>query len=177
MNASEQQAAKLRRRRGYLLLAAALVAALYMVAADHLVSLALMVVVVAIGQIVWGIARSSQSLLVAGVMFLLLCLDVLVMLLTRDRPDWERWRNACEGGMILLCLATPVLLGLAARRAMPRTALAWKCRGCGHDLYGLTLPRCPECGCAVDADQVVKAPPGVFLFDVQEASDTAKGNK
>lgn len=36
---------------------------------------------------------------------------------------------------------------------------AWLCKDCGYPLYGLTGPRCPECGRRFDPEAVPKAPP------------------
>ena len=45
---------------------------------------------------------------------------------------------------------------------IPRTGVAWRCRSCGHFLYGLTEPRCPECGHPLSQIQLDNALPGQF---------------
>jgi hypothetical protein len=53
---------------------------------------------------------------------------------------------------IMSLVYTMALLPLTywALKNSPRVASPWECRRCGYLLFGLTTPRCPECGEAFD---------------------------
>jgi hypothetical protein len=62
--------------------------------------------------------------------------------------------------MGLIYLAAFVPLGVIAMRRIPAPHDPGKCEGCGYPLYGLTSPRCPECGKGFDmAVLATLAPP------------------
>jgi len=68
----------------------------------------------------------------------------------------------------------PVIVGLAAPyfllidRAVALERCGFRCRGCGYDLQGQTVPRCPECAREFDADERARLEAGSFA-DVRVA--------
>lgn len=63
---------------------------------------------------------------------------------------------ALMGGVYTLAMV-PLSLWLASR--IPREAQPDACVHCGYLLYGLTEPRCPECGHEFDPARILKLPP------------------
>jgi hypothetical protein len=62
----------------------------------------------------------------------------------------------------------PVIIGLAAPyfllidRAVVLERCGFRCRQCGYDLQGQTVPRCPECGREFDAGERARLETGSF---------------
>ena len=62
----------------------------------------------------------------------------------------------------------PAAIGLAAPyfllidRAVVLERYGLRCRGCGYDLQGQTVPRCPECGRELDAQERARLSTGAF---------------
>ena len=52
-------------------------------------------------------------------------------------------------------------------RNAPQTRPPWECRQCGYLLFGLTSPRCPECGTSFD----------LRVLEHPEAKDALRGSR
>jgi hypothetical protein len=62
-------------------------------------------------------------------------------------PDQATFPFAVMGGTYVAATLAAVIW---AWRHAPVIRLPWECERCGYLLYGLTAPRCPECGTAFD---------------------------
>ncbi|WP_432799068.1 hypothetical protein [Poriferisphaera sp. WC338] len=72
------------------------------------------------------------------------------------------------GSIIFFVLAFISLI--PNHKNLPKHGLAWQCAKCSHTLWGLSEPRCPECGSPLSAKQIQNAPPG--MFNDQEQANT-----
>jgi len=104
-----------------------------------------------------GIDRKRRVLAIFPFVVMVLCVSVLISRLGL-------------GDLVIL----PVTIALAAPyfllvdRAVVLERYGFRCKACGYDLQGQTVPRCPECGRDFDADERVRLEAGPFA-DVRVA--------
>lgn len=107
--------------------------------------LALVVGVVMLGLGLHGRYRWAAVL---GATHVVLCGYLVALIaLFQWTPDQARNPMLIHG---MICLALLVPLSIHTWRAAPQDAHPGQCRTCGYLLYGLTEPRCPECGTPFD---------------------------
>lgn len=95
-----------------------------------------------------GWLRSYRGALAIGVSHCAICFLFfgLVQILSWS-PDKAKFPFAVMGGIYV---AATLIAVIWVWRHAPVTRLPWECECCGYLLYGLTTPRCPECGTAFD---------------------------
>lgn len=129
---------------------------------------------------------SAETVLLSGPVLLLLGLSVLIIGIILKHPAsafvggsqtlicllffflvvWFHWspREAQDpflwmGAAYILGMVFPGLLAFRLPKPMPKP---WECGKCGYLLFGLTEPRCPECGTGFDPSLIGQmTPPGM----------------
>jgi hypothetical protein len=106
-------------------------------------------IILLLGLVVSGLGAwySLRLLVLVGIMNAGICTLFFLLVVTLD---WQP-HDAHQPFAIMGCLFTLATLPVVVRaaRATPKVS-PWACKQCGYLLYGLTEPRCPECGCAFE---------------------------
>ena len=98
--------------------------------------------------VVAGAHRSYRWAIALGVAHICIALLFFGLVLTLGWSPRDAETPFAVMGYAYLCLSG--LLTIKVWRSRPMTWQPWECQSCGYPLYGLTEPRCPECGTSFD---------------------------
>lgn len=77
---------------------------------------------------------------------------------------WRPGQAHAPFALMGLCYVTmTIMLTFWALRRAPKVQTPWGCDQCGYLLYGLTEPRCPECGTPFDPSRLTVLTPRVDI--------------
>lgn len=98
--------------------------------------------------IVLGMILKHPISALIGVAHCLMCVIFLGLVNLLDwSPHQAQVPFLIMGALYMIGMVFP---GFVALRKLPKSRSPWECQTCGYLLYGLSQPRCPECGTGFD---------------------------
>lgn len=114
------------------------------------------IAVIGIASVPLGIRGKYAWALLVGVANCAICLLFWMLVLTLDWSPQDAHVPFAVMGLAYTLATLP--LAIRATRRAPASVSPWICVRCGYLLYGLSEPRCPECGTPFDPALVPPSP-------------------